>query len=404
MSNRIGRLAAIRTLTRRHTIWVVLRWESESGTFVQWPVGRAAFFSLHALSPSPMRTFSLLRLLTLASLAAALLASPAAQAQTIRRCNNVGVTGAGIFTTLQAAHDAATAGDIIYLEPSGISYGDLDATKPLTIIGNGFFHGEQPTPLVVDPRATTVGIVFLRPTAAGTRVTGLTITGRLGCSANNCIVERNRILGNGLNIGTDDFATGTSATITNGLFRQNYIEAPLSFRGSGSTTISGVLVGNNFILNGLNVASGPFTNLNSALIANNIIGDRAGNSGASLNIDNCVVKNNIITSVGGTFAVRANASNNNIGTGTQFGTANGNQQNVALASIFGAGTGSESQFQIAAAGPADNTGESGVDVGMFGGTTPYVLAGVPSIPTIFQYSQSVSGTTLNAVISTRSNK
>ncbi len=348
-----------------------------------------------------MRTFPVLRLLILA---AVLLAALVTQAQTIRRCNNVGVTGAGIFATLQAAHDAAAAGDIIYLEPSGISYGDLDATKPLTIIGNGYFHGEQPVPLVVDPRATTVGVLFLRPTAAGTRVTGLTVTGRIMCSANNCIVERNLIQGNGLNIGTDNFATGISATITSGLFRQNYIEALLSFRVNSSTTVTGVLVGNNFLRDGINVASGPFTNLNSALIANNIIGNRPGNNNASLDIDNCVVKNNIITSVAGGFPVRSNASSNNIGTGTQFGTANGNQQNVALASIFGAATGSESQFQIAAGGPADNTGESGVDVGMFGGATPYVLAGVPAVPTIFQYSQSVSGATLNAVISTRSNK
>ena len=60
--------------------------------------------------------------------------------QTIRRCNNnPGVTGVNMYTTIQAAHDAAVAGDIIYLEPSSVSYGNLDARKRLTIIGNGYF-------------------------------------------------------------------------------------------------------------------------------------------------------------------------------------------------------------------------------------------------------------------------
>ncbi len=347
-----------------------------------------------------MRTFPLFRLLTVVSLAVALLAAPAAQAQTIRRVNNVGVTGAGIFSSLQAAHDAATAGDIIYLEPSGISYGDLAATKPLTIIGNGFFHGEQSPVLVVDPRASIVGIVLLLPGAAGTRLTGLTVTSRIMCTANNCTIERNRVFGNGINIGQDQFQTSTNVTITTGLIRQNFIEAVLEFRPGGST-IAGLLISNNFIQNG--IIGGNSSSLNSVLITNNVIGNRAGTNGVGIDVDNCVLKNNILTSSGGV-AVRANSFSNNISVNTQFGSANGNQSSVSLASIFGGGSNSEGQFQIAPGGPADNTGESGVDVGMFGGTTPYVLGGVPSIPTIFEYSQSVSGTTLNAVISTKSNK
>ena len=326
----------------------------------------------------------------------------AAQAQNILRCNNVGVTGTGIFTTLQAAHNAAAAGDIIYLEPSGTSYGDLTCTKPLTIIGNGYLHGEQPTPLTVDPRASIVSMVQLRAGSEGSRVTGLVVTNFLLINANNCTVERNYMQSNGMNIGRDDFITGAEATISSGVIRQNYIEASLTFRMGGTTTIAGVLISNNFILN--DVSGGNSPRLNSVLFSNNVIGNRAGSNGGNIDMDNCLLKNNIITRSTATFAPRSNAVSNNVGTGTQFGTANGNQANVALASIFSGPTTSEGQFQIATNGPADNTGESGADCGAFGGPAPYVLAGVPNVPTIFQYAQSVSGTTLNATISTQSNR
>jgi hypothetical protein len=324
-------------------------------------------------------------------------------AQTIRRVNNVGVSGAGIFTTLQAAHDGANSGDIIYLEPSGISYGDLNCTKPLTIIGNGFFHGEQVPPLTVDPRASIVGILNLFAGSQGSRITGLTVTNRLMVNANNCTVERNRIQGNGLSIGRDDFQTGASVTITSGLMRQNFIDAGgLTFRVGGTTTVSGVLISNNIIENDINGGNSP--DVNSVLIANNIIGNRVGNSGGGIDVDNCVVKNNIVTRAAAIFSLRSNSTSNNVGTGTQFGTSNGNQQNVSLASIFGSATGTDSQYQIAVGGPADNTGESGVDCGAYGGPLPYITAGVPNVPTIFQYAQSISGTTLNATISTQSNR
>lgn len=46
-------------------------------------------------------------------------------AQTIRRVTkDINITGVNIYSTVQAAHDAAVAGDIIYLEPiSAGNYG-----------------------------------------------------------------------------------------------------------------------------------------------------------------------------------------------------------------------------------------------------------------------------------------
>ncbi len=110
------------------------------------------------------------------------------------------------------------------------------------------------------------------------------------------------------------------------------------------------------------------------------------------------------TGTGTSFTPRNNAYSYNISGNAAFGTANGNQQNVSPANLFVGGTAStDGAFQLRTGSPAIGTGESGTDVGAFAGALPYRLSGIPNVPTIYQYSQSVSGNTLNATISTRSN-
>ena len=56
--------------------------------------------------------------------------------------NNNGV--AANFTTLQAAHDGAASGDTLHIEASPNSYGTLNVSKKLTIIGVGYFLDLNP--------------------------------------------------------------------------------------------------------------------------------------------------------------------------------------------------------------------------------------------------------------------
>ncbi|QRM89632.1 hypothetical protein FG167_10480 [Lacinutrix sp. WUR7] len=68
-----------------------------------------------------------------------MLASTNFLAQTIITIdNNSGSTTT--HQTIQAAHDAASAGDIIYVQPSGTSYGAVTIDKELTIVGRS--HSE----------------------------------------------------------------------------------------------------------------------------------------------------------------------------------------------------------------------------------------------------------------------
>ncbi|WP_035567256.1 hypothetical protein [Hymenobacter sp. IS2118] len=325
------------------------------------------------------------------------------QAQTIRRVNNTGITGTSIYTTLQAAHDAASNGDIIYLEPSGISYGSLNSTKRLTIIGNGYFLAQNPG-LQLTAAESLVGTVQFGVGSTGSRITGCDIS-TMGITASDVVVERNKLTTTyiGYNI-----TTGATVSVSNVLVRQNYFESGgISFYPGSSTTVSNISISSNILaFASINTASGQYSNMNNIIIANNVIGDLTGNNGYTIDVDNAVIKNNILTytSATATFNKRNNVTSYNISGGPQFGTANNNQQNVSPSAIFVGGTAStDGAFQLKAGSPATGTGESGGNIGAYGGAVPYRVAGIPNVPAIYEFNQSVSGNTLNATISTRSN-
>ena len=331
-----------------------------------------------------------------------LLGTLAAQAQTVRRVNNTGVavSGVNVYSTLQAAHDAASSGDIIYLEPSNISYGALTCVRPLTIIGNGYFL-QQNTGLQLDTREAITDAITFANGSAGSRITGCVINSTLYITANNITVERNNIAGT-----TYVGYNGSYATVSGIVFRQNYVTSYLYLYPASTTTVSNVNITNNIFGTGGISTSGQYTRLSNILISSNVVGTLAGTSNYIIDVDNAVIKNNIVTytGTGTSFTPRNNAYSYNISGNPAFGTANGNQQNITPANLFVGGTAStDGAYQLRAASPAIGTGESGTDVGAFGGALPYRLSGIPNVPTIYQYNQSVSGNSLNATISTRSN-
>jgi hypothetical protein len=344
-------------------------------------------------------------LVTIVLFVLAFAATHMAQAQTIRRVNNTGLTIAGvnIYTTLQAAHDAANANDIIYLEPSNISYGNLNCVRPLIIIGNGYYLTQNPG-LQLDTRESLIGSVNFASGSDGSRITGC-VASAIYAGASNLTIERNHI--------TSQFYTGYNSNIgsvgaNNVIFRQNFLDGQFYFyQGSTvATAVTNVNVTNNIIVGGISTPSGNYIRMANILISNNVVGNLTGNSGGGIDVDNSIVKNNILTQTTGTgsFPTRNNAYSYNISGNTAFGTANGNQQNIAPSAIFVGGTAStDGAFQLRTGSPAIGTGENGVDIGAFGGTLPYRIAGIPNVPSIYQFNQSVSGNSLNGSISTRSN-
>ncbi len=150
------------------------------------------------------------------------------------------------FRSLQAAHDSDSVhnGDVLHLIASTVSYGDLSLTKPLTIIGPGYFLNQNLSFPVAAPSARTGGINFY-PGSDGSLITGLEIGGAVLCAgANNLTIKRNYIqsyigsYGGGRNI-------GNSSNV--GIF-QNYVSGGILFSISGgNTSNSGVTIRGNYV-------------------------------------------------------------------------------------------------------------------------------------------------------------
>lgn len=96
------------------------------------------------------------------------------------------------YTSVQAAIDAASAGDIIYLQPSPNNYGDINMTKPLNIYGIG--HNPQ---LNQGTRAVVNNILFRSADASGSVISGLEIANiyldNTTYNNHNVVITNNRI-------------------------------------------------------------------------------------------------------------------------------------------------------------------------------------------------------------------
>lgn len=317
-------------------------------------------------------------LLTGLLLAAATLAT---EAQTIRRVNNSGVTGTNIYTTAQLAHDASSAGDIIQLEPSANSYGGLTITKNVTVVGPGYFLGLN-TGLQANPTPATLDQVFFNAGSTGASVSGVTVSSHIYIGASGVSVQRNYLPGSYIYVGYGSVTSNLN-------IRQNYIYGLYNYNAGANN----VLVTNN-IIGAAGTSLGSTTN---GEFTNNVVL-------AGVNIDNFNVRNNYFA---GSFQPNNNLYSYNISAQSSFSTANNNQNNVPQASVFALSPGTtqfDAWYQLkTGTNPARGTGSGGTDIGAFGGNTPYKLSGIPAIPTIYQFNQTLSGNSLNVNLSTRSN-
>jgi hypothetical protein len=302
--------------------------------------------------------------------------------------NNSGVTAD--FTTLQAAHDGASSGDTIYLESSPNGYGGLNCTKKLAIIGTGYFL-DQNTDLQAFTLPSHVGGITFSAGSQGSSVEGLSFDNNsVYINVNDIVVRRNYFAS--ANGTTPDYYVGGVA-IYNGasniLITQNYA---LQINSNSSST--GVLISNNVI--SFNAYYGetttqPSINLHAntvAIIKNNIF--RRG----VISAYNSNISNNIM--IAGSLAGSGNLISNNIGNSTQFGNTNGNKQNVDAGTIFESTGSFDGAYKLKSGSPAIGAGygsttASPVDCGIFGGTTPYKLSGLPAIPSIYFFSNQPVG-------------
>ncbi len=322
-----------------------------------------------------------------------------ASAQNVLRVNNTAGVNAP-FTTLAAAITAAGVNDIIMLESSVTSYGNIVIAKKVTIVGPGYLLNEnlgfQTTAI-----PATIRTMTLNAGAEGTTVSGvtfhvtpaggdcLTINGVSNVTISNCYWVNTRMV-----------LTGTANNLA---FIGNYLTGVNAF----TATYTGTIFTNNYIAGLIgNTAASPFT------ITNNVIG---GNNGAMSGNEllNCDVRNNIFTGSAPIFNGTASLFKNNVFVATGLNasvTADGtNMLGAVLANIFlgFAGNTTDTQWKLKAGSPAIGFGESGVDCGMYGGATPYRTSGIKTgQPTVTNFSSPASvpqNGTLNVKVSAKVN-
>jgi len=307
--------------------------------------------------------------------------------------SNAGST-AKDFTNLQAAHDGATAGDTLYLIGSPVNYitTKVTVTKKLIIIGPGYFLNENP-----DTQAN-VSSAFLNNTAAGvceelefaagsegSVLMGVQIIGRVVVSANNILIKRNLIWQEGAcNL------SQVNINASNVLFVQNYVDGNLNNNSLAVVNVtagqSGIVVANNFLFHS-NYIYGAFAIIsptNSSLEVSNSI------FFGGINVSNALVQNNFFNT-DNSFTASASLVRNNIHTNGYLPVGNGNINSSSLSLRFVDTGSTDGRWKLKPTSPGLGAGFGGVDVGIFGGPEPYVLSGIPPIPTIYSLTAPTVG-------------
>ncbi len=309
---------------------------------------------------------------------------------TVWRVNNRANADAD-FTTIQAAHNGATAGDTLYIEGSSASYGNLTATKQLHIIGAGDFLNDNSETQAYKAVSTVGNIAFNAGSEnsiiEGIRLTNTTIT----ISTSDITVRRNRILRSSYSY-AHLYGINISSNSANILIENNWIRIYNSHPtwhayciSSGGANLTDLTIRNNYLIAQRHSAyyHGAAINLSATVLADNVTIIQNVIDG-TFSAKETQVFNNIM--IDGGFTVNGSYYNNNIGNSTQFGTANGNQENVDMTTVFvDPVSGIDSDLQlIPATSPALGAGIAGEDCGMYGGSYPYHISCLPAIPALWE--------------------
>ena len=308
---------------------------------------------------------------------------------TVWRVNNISGTDAD-FTSAQSAHNNEYVfnGDTLYIEPSTASYGDLTLTKKLVIIGNGFWVAQNPE-TQANVNYSKLGTITFNSGSQGSIIQGCKIY-CVRLKTSEIIIQRNYIL-------YDEQAYASiffeADNLSNIIIRNNYLRNTYTYNGYQQYTseviqcaksgLSNITISNNYIESGDLISIHRCLYLTSGftgVIENNVI--------YGLNtVYNSQFNNNILRD--GTFTNSNTSYYNNICNSDQFGNEYGNQSNVNMLNVFLNEGSTDGKWQLKENSPAIGAGVGGIDCGMFGGDFPYVLSGIPAIPSVYEFSHDI---------------
>lgn len=326
------------------------------------------------------------------------------------------------YSSLQQAIDNANAGDTLYMAGSASFYDGASSTirlnKELTLLGPGYLFVENGNSQQNNQTAKLYRLI-IGEGADDSLISGIQIEGDFGnahislqstkrdgsngtSGPSNVVIERsllNRVLvysssqtviqhnyfedDRSNNVFVDDIALGV-------IIQNNIIDAP-------SPAIYGYEFAfetqPNLVIRN-NVLHGSIMEINGAEIYNNIFLDNRG----LVESDNNQLKNNVFTSAVG-IVVDAKSDGNSLADNV-FSVTQSDLFVIDVPLV-------DKDYVLDDNSPAKGVGLSGVDAGAYGGSSPYRISGIPSIPRITELTTTGVGTTesgIKVTIKARSNQ
>jgi hypothetical protein len=304
-------------------------------------------------------------------------------AQNLIRVNNSGFDAD--YNTLSTAIAGASNGDTIYVEGSASEYEGCSINKQITIIGPGYFLGENP-----QTQAVSLDAKFESDITFANGSSGSTI---MGCHGVNLVINTNNI-----SIIRNYFESITTGNTVSGInIMQNYINGPI-YAADYQGSISNSVITNNYIGNHISMGSQS----GGLIVTNNILH-------YGLSIYNSTIQNNIMVYGYNISENSGNSISYNL-LATDGVNANNNQYNINMNDVFVDFSGSldystDGKWQLSVNSPAIGAASGGEDCGIFGGMASYILSGVPNLPHIYEADIPAavsSGSTLSISIKVKS--
>lgn len=296
-------------------------------------------------------------------------------------CNASGNTCAP-YLDLTTAYNAAAAGDYIYLPAGDFSLG-VQISKEIHFVGAGFDTNAS----ITTGTTRISGDIIMDSSANGSSFEGFYLTGDFKNYGYLNAITFSYMNFNRTRPTNEGYAwTWSNCFIKNCVIRE-YLYLGSSPSGFGE---------NNTIMNSM---INSIHNLNHSVIKNCIISKYSTADYCFYNIKNTVIKNNVIggqgfspdatnTSENVTFLNNATvATSGQLANGKPFCTEFNTIYSISVADTF---INSNTfiydptlDFHIKPTSAAHNAGDNGLDIGIYGGSTPWKDGSIPSNPHIF---------------------
>lgn len=277
-----------------------------------------------------------------------------------------------LFNQIQTAlnHFSVVNGDTIMVEGSSLPYNGFNCSKRVIIIGPGYFLNENLGINALTTNARINDYCFFNNGSQGSFLIGMEINNyRMRIQTSNIYIIRCKVevsfYGDAGNIVNNCKIIGSYI---------NYIQGYSSLYNNNISVINSIIVQDESGLNYLNYDN------------NNLIGNFLWKITAS------TFRNNILVHRDATVNIIAQTNQNNLAPNQQFGTANGN---IAYepGNTFVGGTSTDGKYVIKAGSPYLTAGTNASQPGIFGGSEPYKLSGLPPIPIIYELTVPETGST-----------